>query len=417
MKRARIPNRLSALAVQRAKEPGMYPDGLGLYLQVSQAGTKSWIFRYKMPGANTSREMGLGSLHNFTLQEARGRALDARKLKADGIDPIEHKRAQRAAVAAEQAKAVTFQDAAERYIEAHSAGWKNEKHRQQWPSTMKAYVYPVIGALPVQTIDAGLVMKILEPIWSDKTETATRVRGRIERILDWATARGYRSGENPARWRGHLQSLLAAPAKIAKVEHHPALAYSEIGAFMVELGLQTGDAADALTLLVLTATRTSEVIGASWPEVDFGAKVWTIPADRIKAGREHRIPLSGPALALLKRRHEGRTDDGWIFPGVRQKHLSNNAILALLGRMDRDNLTAHGFRSTFRDWAAEQTNFPREVAEMALAHAIGDKVEAAYRRGDLFTKRTRLMDSWAAYALAAPRQGQLVSMRREAVQS
>jgi integrase len=286
----------------------MYPDGLGLYLQVSQAGTKSWIFRFKMPGAKTSREMGLGSFHDFTLQEARARALEARKLKADGIDPIEHKRAQRAAAVLERAKAITFQDAAERYIEAHKASWRNEKHREQWPSTLKAYAYPVIGALPVQSVDAGLVMKVLEPIWGDKTETASRLRGRIERILDWATARGYRTGENPARWRGHLQSLLAAPGKIARVQHHPALSYSELGAFMVELGRQSGDAADALTLLILTATRTSEVIGASWPEIDFSAKVWSIPADRIIAGREHRIPISAPAIALLKRRHEGRME-------------------------------------------------------------------------------------------------------------
>jgi integrase len=356
--------------------------------------------------------MGLGSLTDFTLQEARAKALDARKLKASGIDPIEARRARRAAALAETAKAVTFKDAAERYVAAHKAGWRNEKHREQWTATLEAYAYPKIGGLSVQAIDAGLIMTVLEPIWTDKTETASRLRGRIERVLDWAIARGYRVGDNPARWRGHLQSLLPPPAKVQKVEHHPALPYVAIGGFMSDLAQQAGDAAEALTLLVLTATRTSEVIGASWPEVDLDAKIWTIPADRIKAGREHRVPLSAPALALLQRRYERRKDDGWIFPGVKNKHLSTNAMLVLLDRMGRGMITAHGFRSTFRDWASEQTNFPREVAEMALAHAIGDKVEAAYRRGDLFAKRAKLMDAWASYALAGPRDGKVVSISK-----
>jgi integrase len=410
---ARKVNKLTDLKVKRAKTPGYLADGAGLFLQVSPSLSKSWVLRYQSPITGKAREMGLGSIHTWSLAEARQRAREARQQVDRGIDPIQAKADQRAALAAEAAKALTFKDAAERFIAAKKSEWSNAKHADQWTSTLEEYTYPVIGHLPVSTIDVALVMKVLKPIWETKTETATRVRGRIERILDWAGAGGYRTGDNPARWRGHLQSLLAAPAKIAKVEHHPALPYGEIGGFMVELDGRTGDAADALKLLILTATRTSEAIGASWPEIDFGTKVWTIPAGRIKAKREHRIPLSGPALALLKKRYDARQDDGWIFPGVAGKHLSNNAILVLLERMNRGMITAHGFRSTFRDWAAEQTNFPREVAEMALAHAIPDKVEAAYRRGDLFAKRVKLMDAWAAYALAGPREGKVIPMRNK----
>ncbi|MBM3566321.1 MAG: DUF4102 domain-containing protein [Alphaproteobacteria bacterium] len=390
---------LTALAVTRAKEPGLYGDGNGLYLQVSRVGSKSWLLRFRLHGRR--RDMGLGSLADVSLADAREKAQDARKLIKAGIDPIEAKHESRANVALEKASAVTFKAAAEVYIEAHSPSWRNPKHAQQWPNTLEAYVYPIIGQLSVAKVDVGHVTKILEPIWNKKPETASRVRGRIESVLDWAKARGYRTGENPARWRGHLENLMPRRAKIQKVKHHPALPYAEVGAFMADLKKQAGGAPLAFQFLILTAARTSEVIGARWSEIDFEKATWTVPAERIKTGREHRVPLSAPALAILKAQYEVRDkdkEDAFVFPGGRQgKPLSTNALLAVLDRMGKDTITGHGFRSTFRDWCAEQTNYPREVAEAALAHAVGDKVEAAYRRGDLFEKRALLMKEWAAY--------------------
>jgi integrase len=302
----------------------------------------------------------------------------------------------------EAAKGMTFRACAERYIEAHKAGWRNPKHALQWMSTLASYAYPVFGDLPVKAIDVGLVMKAVEPIWATKTETASRLRGRIESVLDWAAARGYRHGDNPARWRGHLDKLLPKRAKMQRVQHHPALAYDEVGAFMDALRSQGGIAARALAFCILTATRTSETLNARWDEIDLAAKLWVIPAGRIKAGKEHRVPLSAPALAILRQLAETRSGE-FVFPGGKGgKPLSNMALLALLKRMERSDLTVHGFRSAFRDWAAERTHYPREVAEMALAHAIGDKVEAAYRQGDLFEKRRRLMEEWARFC-ASPR--------------
>lgn len=413
----RAKERLSALAVSRAIKPGMYPDGNGLYLRIAPNGGRAWVLRYMLDGR--AREMGLGSLSAVTLAEARKRATEARRLKSEGIDPIGAKASRRAAAAAERAKAVTFKAAAETYIESHKAGWRNAKHASQWTNTLATYAFPVLGKLPVGEIDAGLVMKVLEPIWQKKTETASRVRMRLEAVLDWATARGYRKSENPARWKGHLENLLPKRAKVQRVKHHPALPYGEVGAFVADLRNQEGLAALALELLILTATRTSEVIGARWDEIDLKGKIWIIPAGRIKAGREHRIPLSVPAVAVLNKLEDARPalPDGtlcpWVFPGGKDKHLSNGAILALLRRMKRSDVTAHGFRSTFRDWAAEQTAFPRDVAEMALAHAIGNKVEAAYRRGDLIEKRKRLMDAWAAYCNTVPVvNGKVLQMKR-----
>lgn len=393
--------RLSSLTVSRAKETGMYPDGGGLYLRIANDGGRSWVFRYVLKGRQ--RYMGLGAVRSVSLAAAREGARQARSLTALGIDPIEARDASNAAQQAERAKAITFKDAAQAYIDAYKAGWRNEKHVAQWESTLSAYAYPIFGALPIQEVDTGLILKALEPIWKTKTETASRVRGRIEAILDWASARGHRKGENPARWRGHLENLLPKRSKVQRVQHHPALPYSEIGAFMADLRNQEGLAALALELLILTATRTSEAIAACWTELNLKDKVWTIPADRIKAGREHRIPLSGSVITILETLSKVREimPDGelspWVFPGVRGKSLSNGALLALLKRMGRSDITAHGFRSTFRDWAAEQTSFPREVAEMALAHAIGDKVEAAYRRGDLIEKRRQLMEDWGEH--------------------
>ena len=344
---------LKALTVSRASEKGLYADGGGLYLQVSATGSKSWIFRYRMNGRKTPRDMGLGSLDTITLAEARDKATEARKSILEGVDPIEARKAQRQAEALAMASALTFKDCAEKYIEAKKAGWKNAKHADQWVSTLETYSYPVFGKLPVSDIDTALVLKSIEPIWNTKTETASRLRGRIESVLDWATARGFRLGDNPARWRGHLDNLLPAPNKVQKVQHHKALPYAEIGQFMEALRQQEGVAAKALEWLILTATRTSETIGAKWDEIDFDEKTWTVPAERIKGGKEHRVPLSPEAMKIAKAMHKVREGD-YVFPGGKAgKPLSTNALLALLKRMNRPDLTAHGFRSTFRDWAAE----------------------------------------------------------------
>jgi integrase len=380
----------------------MHTDGGGLYLQVTNGGARTWIYRFMLN--RRAREMGLGPLHTISLAEAREKARECRKLRLEGIDPIEARKAKRGEERLAAATAMTFQECAEAYIAAHKAGWKNPKHAAQWPSTLETYVYPMFGSLPVQAVDVGLVMKALEPIWQEKPETASRVRGRIESILDWAAARGFRKGENPARWRGHLDNLLPARSKVRKVEHHPALPYAEMGEFIAALREQGGVGARALEFLILTAARTGELIGARWDEFDLGANMWTIPTERMKAGKEHRVPLSGRALAIIEEMKAARVNDHpFVFPGGRQgRPLSNMAMLQLLRRMGRHGLTAHGFRSTFRDWAAEQTHFPTEVAEMALAHTVSDKVEAAYRRGDLVQKRRELMEAWARYCETRP---------------
>jgi integrase len=373
----------------------MYADGGGLYLQVSAVGTKSWVFRFALNGRE--REMGLGPLPDVSLAEAREHAASCRKLKREGIDPIEKRRADRKQAQFDAAKAITFKEAAEAYIKAHRAGWRNDKHADQWTNTLNTYAYPIIGALSVQAIDVGLVMKVIEPIWTDKTETASRLRGRIEAVLDWAATRGYRQGENPARWRGHLENLLPKRAKVRDVNHHAALPFAEMKNFMKALRAQDGIAASALEFLILTAARTGEVIGATWDEIDVDGAVWTVPAKRTKAHKDHRVPLPSAAVAVLKKMKELRTGD-YVFPGPKPKTpLSNMAMLALLKRMKRTDITAHGFRSTFRDWVAETTIHPAELAETALAHSIGNSVEAAYRRGDQFEKRRKLMADWAAY--------------------
>ncbi|MBF0561458.1 MAG: integrase arm-type DNA-binding domain-containing protein [Alphaproteobacteria bacterium] len=387
--------RLSALAVDRATKPGMYCDGLGLYLRVGPNGAKSWVFRYRADGK--LRDMGLGPTHTRSLAEARAKAEEARKLRLDGGDPLKDREAARGALALEKARGMTFAQCADAYIEAHAPGWKNAKHGDQWRNTLATYAFPVFGELPVQAVDLPLVLKAIEPIWATKTETASRLRGRIESVLDWATVRGYRQGENPARWKGHLDSLLPARAKVAKVEHHPALPYDRMGVFMADLRRRDGTAARALEFAILTATRTSETIGATWNEIDLTNAIWTIPPERIKARKEHRVPLTAPVLAILNTMAAMRQGDFVFAGGKAGKPLSNMALLALLERMGHGDITAHGFRSSFRDWASERTAFPRDVAEMALAHAIGDKVEAAYRRGDLFAKRRQLMNAWADY--------------------
>ncbi|WP_175963667.1 tyrosine-type recombinase/integrase [Burkholderia pyrrocinia] len=392
---ARAINKLSATQVNKLTKPGLYGDGAGLYLQITQGGVKSWLFRYMKNGK--ARGMGLGPLHTISLADARTLALAARKQLLDGIDPLDAKEKHRASTKAAAAKTKTFDQCAEAYVAAHRSGWKNAKHADQWANTLETYASPHFGTFAVSVVDTALVMKALEPIWKEKTETASRVRGRIESVLDWATVRGYRTGENPARWKGHLDNLLPKRSKVHKVEHHPALPYGEAPVFMTELRKLDSVSAKALELLILTATRTNEVLGARWDEFDLDASVWTIPADRMKAGKEHRVPLSKAAIRIFTAMKTTRLSD-YVFPGQRKGlPLSNMALLQLLKRMNRNDLTAHGFRSTFRDWIGETTHYPREVAEAALAHLIKDKAEAAYARGDLFYKRAAMMQDWCDY--------------------
>jgi integrase len=410
---ARPFHRLTAVKVEKAKQAGMYGDGGGLYLRVTSDGTKNWVFRFMLDGR--PRWMGLGPFSLYGLSEARAKALEARRLRHEGIDPIESRRAARAEARLDAAKAVTFKQCAENYIKSHRAGWRNVKHAAQWEATLVTYAGPTLGGLPVQAIDTALVLKVLEPIWTAKPETAGRVRGRIESILDWAKARAYREGENPARWRGHLDKLLPAQSKVRKVQHHAALPYGELPGFLAALREQEGIAACALEFAILTAARTGETIEARWSEIDLLDKTWTVPAERMKAGKEHRVPLSARALAILEEMQTARhahDPKGYVFLGGKPgKALSNMAFLMLLRRMDRDDLTAHGFRATFKTWASERTSAQNEIVEAALAHAIGSKVEQAYRRGDLFDKRRRLMEAWAVYC-AAPKAGKIVAFGR-----
>ena len=398
--------RLTALKVEHAKTPGMYADGGGLYLQVTEGG-KSWIYRYTLD--KRTREMGLGPLALYGLAEARAKALDARRLRHEGIDPIDARRTIRAKARLDAAKAVTFMECADSYIKAHRAGWRNSKHAAQWETTLKTYAGPVIGALPVQAIDTALVMKVVEPLWTTKPETASRLRGRIERVLDWAKVRGFRVGENPARWRGHLDHLLPTRSRVRKVEHHAALPYAELPSFLLALRERQGVAARALEFAILTAARTGEVIGARWSELDLRDKTWNVPGERMKSGKPHRVPLSAHALAILQEMQALRSPgdaDAYVFPGGKLgRPLNNMTMTELLERMGRrGDITVHGFRSTFRDWAAECTSYPNHVVEQALAHVIGSRVEAAYRRGDLFDKRRRLMQQWATFCTTAPAQ-------------
>lgn len=386
---------LGALAVSRLRDPGLHAVGgvSGLYLQVTASGARTWILRATMGGKR--RDMGLGGYPDVTLAEAREKAREARAKIEQGIDPILERERALSLLKAEQAKSMTFEAACRALIDAKSDEWRNAKHRAQWSSSLETYAYPVIGKLQVGDVGQAHVLSVLQPIWKDKTETANRLRGRIEQVLDWAKVRGFREGENPARWRGHLDKLLPAPAKIARVVHHKALPIDAMPGFMAALRQRKGIAPRALEFLVLTAARSGEVRGATWQEIDMDAAVWTVPAERMKAGKEHRVPLSPQALALLAglpRVHGIEL----VFPAPRGGLLSDTALTALMRRMELDAVP-HGMRSTFRDWTAERTNYPREVAEMALAHTIGNAVEAAYRRGDLFTKRAEMMAEWAIF--------------------
>jgi len=412
---ARTIGKLTPAKVRSAKVPGLYGDGGGLYLNVGPTGGQSWIFRFMLNGK--AREMGLGPVHTIGLADARERATAARRLRLDGIDPLDARNAERGRKAAEAAAAVTFRDAAAAYVRDHRAAWRNEKHAWQWTQTLEAHAYPVVGDLPIASVDTGHVTRILLPIWTTKAETAARVRGRIEAVLDYGKVHGWRTGENPARWKGHLENVLPARGKVSKVEHHAALPWGEIGAFMAEIEKQDGIAALALRFAILTAARTGEAIGARWSEVDLDGKVWVVPASRMKAGNEHKVPLAEPVAALLRSiRPEQAADDAPVFRGGKGGKgpgaLSNMAMLALLRRMGRGDLTVHGFRSTFRDWAAERTTYQREVIEAAMAHTIESKVEAAYRRGDLLEKRRRLMADWATFcARPAATDGNVVAIR------
>jgi integrase len=411
--------RLSALAVRRARKPGLYADGGNLYLRVGEGAAKSWVFRYMVGGK--AREAGLGSAATFDLKEARERARQWRQQLADGIDPLAARARERQSARTAAAKAMTFRQCAQAYIAAHEASWRSAKHAAQWPSTLATYVYPIFGDLPVGAIDTALVMRAVEPIWQTKPETASRVRGRIESALDWAAARGHRQGENPARWKGHLENLLpkVAKAKAAKRrasgrgEHLAALAWRDVPAFMADLRRQEGIAAKALEFAVLCAARTREVIGARWHEIDVEARVWVVPGARMKGGREHRVPLSERAIAILMEMAAIRESD-FVFPGGRAgQPLNRMAMLETLRRMGR-GMTVHGFRSSFADWCAEATNFPSEVREMALAHTVGTAVEQAYRRGDLYEKRRQLAEAWARFCTSPAETPQVVPLRRVA---
>jgi integrase len=394
--------KLSAAKVAKAKRPGRYGDGRGLWLHIGPTGGKSWVLRFMRDGV--AREMGLGPLPEIGLAAARDRARAARRLILDGVDPIESRHAARADAKAEATRGVTFEAAAKQYIAAHEAGWRNPVHRKQWQSTLATYAFPVLGGLPVGRIDTGLVCAVLEPIWTQKPETAKRLRGRIEAVLDWARAR-YGQGEplNPARWRGHLDKLFAPPRKVRAVKHHAALPYAALPSFMDELRRLQSVSARALEFTILTAARTSEAIGARWSELDLAAKLWTIPGVRMKAGRDHRVPLPDRAVEILKSMPREGDGKGFVFPGAKARlPLSNMAMAELLKGMNGNGYTVHGFRSTFRDWAAERTSYPREIAEAALAHMLKDKTEAAYRRGDLFEKRRKLMQAWADYCASKP---------------
>jgi integrase len=391
---ARPIHKLSALKIANLTKPGRYCDGNGLWLQVAPGGTKSWVFRYHVDGKR--HEVGLGSTALVSLADARAAAQAHRQQVHGGHDPLLERQRLAAERRVEAAKQITFNQCAAKYIAAHRAGWRNEKHAKQWEATLQTYAAPVIGDLPVAAIDTQLVLDVLEPIWTSRTETATRIRGRIESVLDWAKVKGFREGDNPARWRGHLDQLLAAPRKVAKVENHPALPWQEAPGFIKQLRNMLGISPQALEFLILTAARSAEVRLTTWNEIDEKSATWSIPADRMKAGRPHRVPLSKRALALLEVQP---SRSGFVFSMNGKVPLSDMTLTAVLRRMGRADISVHGFRSTFRDWCAEYAanSFSREVCEYALAHRVEDRVEAAYRRGDLLEKRRGLMEAWAKY--------------------
>jgi integrase len=390
---------LTARKVETAK-PGKYSDGGNLYLIVSPTGSRKWVLRFTWRGR--AKEMGLGSASGVTLADAREKAADARRRIAQRINPIEERK--------RDSGIPTFGEMADSVREAMAAGFRNEKHKAQWKMTLETYAAP-LWAKPVDTITTDDVLAVLKPIWTAKAETASRLRGRIEKVLDAAKAKGFREGENPARWRGHLDHLLPKRPKLSR-GHHAAMPYEEVAGFIAKLGESSSLAAQALELCILTAARSGEILGMRWNEVDLDKKIWIVPAKRMKAGREHRVPLSSRAVSILRKLHKVRSGD-FVFPGqARNKPLSNMAMEMVLRRMKLENVTVHGFRSSFRDWAGNVSSFPREVVESALAHVIGDKAEQAYRRGDALEKRRKLMEAWASYCEPKVRSNVLTLAKR-----
>ena len=424
---ARETKELSALEVGRIAAIGYHHVGgvSGLVLQVSRSGTKSWLMRVSVGGKR--REIGLGGFPDVTLAGAKEAARNVREKIRAGIDPVAEKAAARSALAAAVASALSFKQAAEKYIEANEAAWKNAKHAAQWTSTLETYAYPIIGNLQVAHVDTAHIVNVLEPIWNIKTETASRLRGRIESVIDWAKVRGYRKGENPARWKGHLDHILPARNKVQKTKHHAALDYRNAGAFMAALKTVDGMGARALEFAILCSSRSGEVRGSTWSEIDFDSATWTIPAERMKAEREHRVPLSRAAIELLNGL-ERMSGTPLVFPNAKNEILSDMTLTAVIRRMHDAStktgdagwcdhsgkvITAHGFRSTFRDWAGETTAYPREVIEHALAHQLADKAEAAYQRGDLLDKRRRLMADWAKYCATVAKVANVTPINKQ----
>jgi integrase len=396
--KSKVLGRLSARKVETLKTAGYHHDGGGLYLRVTASGSRSWLFRYATNGGE--HWVGLGSAAIVPLADARIAAAEFRLLRQKGRDPIAEKRAAKVTARGEAAKAITFEKCADDFIDAHGAEWRNEKHKKQWRATLSTYAFPMIGDLPVGSVDTNLVVDVLKPIWTTKTETAMRLRGRIESILDYAKVRDYRSGDNPARLRGNLEIILGKPSKLKKVEHHPAMPFKDVGTFMPVLRAQSGAAAKALEFTILNVARTGETIGCRWPEIDLVAKVWTVPGERMKAGKTHRVPLTPAAIAVLEVMKAERTaEDSFVFPGATWtgKGLSNMAMAKVLERLGHGSITVHGFRSCFRDWASAFGNFDNEVVERCLAHAVKDKTEAAYFRDDLLDKRRRVLVAWAEW--------------------
>jgi integrase len=395
--------KLTLSKIARISKPGRYSDGGGLYLQVTKRLTKSWIFRYQRQG--TEHYMGLGSLCWISLEEARKAASDARASLAQGCDPLQARDLDDEQRQITKTNCKTFDECLAACIARHKAAWRSNKHGKQWESSLRTHISPHLGKLHVDQITTAHVFEALEPIWASLTETACRLRGRIERILSWATTLGYRQGNNPARWRGCLQELLPDPEKLKKTRHHPAMPYQEIVAFYPELETRTETGAQALAFTILTACRSSESLQAKWEEIDFAHKLWTIPGARTKNGCAHRIPLTQATLRILDSLR-GR-DPIWVFPGTKPGHPpSEGVMLSMLDKMDRADVTVHGFRATFRTWVAEQTQYPREMAELALSHTVGSKVEQAYQRSDLFERRRALMRDWAAWCIAWPDAGE-----------
>jgi integrase len=404
--------RLTALSVSRAKEPGYLADGGGLYLQITAARTKSWIYRFML--ANRRREMGLGPYPAVSLGAARKAAADARSLVKAGRDPIDARKAERKRKRLDEAKGTTFDEAAEQFITSNEAAWRSAAHRAQWRISLATYASPIIGSMAVEAVGVAEIIRILKPLWQGKVETASRLRGRIERVLDWARVHGLRTGENPARWRGHLDKLLPALAQVHKVKHFAAVPIDEVASIYARLCESKAMSAVALRFAILTAARAGEATGLKWSEIDMKVRVWTVPADRIKAGRDHRVPLSDEAMRIVVEMRKVATGN-LVFPGwVNGRPLALKSLRRVLKTAGGGSATVHGFRSTFRDWASERTNYSRDVAEMALAHAIGDKVEAAYRRGDLFERRKAMMQDWANFVCLVPSEKVVSIIRRRA---